>query len=116
MDDFSEAQKLFIEFQNTHKWSVLAEALDILDELVQRDDRKRAENLKGTIDRFMKNEWKQIVEKYNIHDFQSPTNDLLSLLGNSATEDDLERVLGIIGYRVRVNNSLDFFDENKYRP
>ena len=96
MDDFSQAQKLFAEYQRTRNDDTLIEALDILDELLLGDDRKRVENLKGTIERFLNNELKNIMEKYNIRDFETPENDVLSLLSGSASEDDLEKVSSIL--------------------
>ena len=101
MDDFSQAQKLFSEFQKTWNYSTLDKALDILDELLEGDDKKRAENLKGTIDRFMKNEAKKIMDKYNIRDFASTGDDFISLLACATSEDDLLRIRSIMGYMLR---------------
>jgi hypothetical protein len=101
MDDFSRAQQLFVEFQKNQKNSVLEEILDLLDELLLGADKQRAENLKATIDRFFNNERKQIFGKYNIRDFVSPQNDVLSLLANSVSEPDLKRVQNLMSYYVR---------------
>jgi len=108
MNDFLQAQKLFNEFQNSRNRDTLEEVLDILDELTQGDDKVKAENLKCTIDRFMKNEWRQIAEKYNIPDFQGPKNAPVELLVESATEHDLKRIMTIVWYEVRCNRLPEF--------
>jgi len=101
MDNFPQARKLFSEFQKSRKYSDLEEALDILDELLLGDDRKRAENLKATIDRFFNDVRIQLLEKYNIRDFESPTNDALNLLVNSVSEYDSISLQNLMSFYIR---------------
>ncbi len=104
MDDFTEAQRLFREYEKDGKADALEEAVEILDEIIEAGgtDAQRASNLKTTIGKQVDAEVERLKEKSNITDFSGKLKDIemMRFTGSSLSPSESSRLWKLIFVKV----------------